>query len=568
MRQTALFWRTLREDPADADLPSHKLLLRAGLAQRFASGIYALTPLGLMAERRIEELVREELGRAGAQEVRLPFVQPLEIWQRSGRVDQDLPELVRLRDRRGEELALALTAEEAMTELVRRQGVQAAQLPLLLTQTGPKFRDELRPRGGLLRLREFSMQDAYSFDLDQDGLDVTFARVAAAYRRIFRRLELDVREVAATSGMMGGSGAIEFQLPLAGGEDEIVSCAACGYLANREAAQRRPRAGESQGEREPRLVETPGATSIAALAAALGCRARDTLKGVFYDHSGTTVMALVTGDRQVEEAKLEAALGGALRPLGADEAAARGLVVGYAGPVGLELPGPLLIVLDEEARGAEALVCGANREGWHLAGVRPGRDFTWQVAADIAKVEAGDACPHCGSALAVERSLELGHIFRLGTRYAERLGLVLQGSDNVPRPLWMGSYGIGVTRLLAAVIEAHHDEHGIVWPEAAAPYAAHLLTLGEEAEALEIAEELERGGGGRILWDDRSVTAGVKFQDADLLGLPWRLTVGRRSLAQGGVEVRRRGNKETRIVPRAELPGLLGSLLAGDARPD
>ncbi len=566
MRQTALFWRTLREDPADADLPSHRLLLRAGLAQRFASGIYALTPLGLMAERRIEGLVREELGRAGAQEVRLPFVQPLEIWQRSGRVDQDLPELVRLRDRRGEELALALTAEEAMTELVRRQGVQASQLPLLLTQTGPKFRDELRPRGGLLRLREFSMQDAYSFDLDRDGLDESFARVAAAYRRIFRRLEIDVREVAATSGMMGGSGAIEFQLPLPSGEDEIVACAACGYLANREAARRRPRATAGQVEQELRFVETPGATSIDALAAALDCTARDTLKAVFYDRAGTTVMALVTGDRQVEEAKLEAALGGPLRPLGAEEAAARGLVVGYAGPVALTLPGPLVLVLDEEARGAETLVCGANREGWHLAGVRPGRDFTWQVVADIAKVAAGDACPHCGAALAVERSLELGHIFRLGTRYPERLGLVVQGSDNVARPLWMGSYGIGITRLLAAVIEAHHDERGIVWPGAAAPYTAHLLTLGEEAEALEIADELENISGGQILWDDRSVTAGVKFQDADLLGLPWRLTVGRRSLAQGGVEVRRRSDGETRIVPRAELGNLLSSLLAGDAR--
>ncbi len=551
----------MRTDPADAEAASHRLLLRAGLAQRFAAGVYALTPLGLMAERRIEEVVRLELGQAGAQEVRLPFVQPLELWLRSGRAKSDLPELVRFKDRRGDDFALALTAEEAMTELLRRQGVQRSQLPLLLTQTGPKFRDELRPRGGLLRLREFSMQDAYSFDLDAQGMEQSFARVAAAYRRIFARLELDVREVTASSGMMGGSGTVEFQLPLAAGEDEIVSCHGCGYLANREAARRRLRVGMGRDGLPMRAVETPAATTISSLAAALGVAAHDTLKAVFYDEADTTVMALVLGDRQVDEGKLGALLGGELRPLAAEEAAARGLQVGYAGPVGLELAGPLRIVADEEVTRACGLVCGANRAGWHLAWARPGRDFSWHREGDIARVDPGDACPQCGGALSVARSLELGHIFRLGTRYAEPLGLACAGPDNVQRPLWMGSYGIGVSRLLAAVIEVHHDEQGIVWPEAAAPFAAHLLALGEDAEVAAVAHEIEELGGDRILLDDRTETAGVKFQDADLLGLPWRITVSRRSLAAGGVELRRRSDGETRIVPRAEIEGVLSGLL-------
>lgn len=563
MRQSVLFWRTMRTDPADVELASHRLMLRAGLVQRFASGVYALTPLGLMAERRVEAVVRDVMRSAGAQEVRLPFVQPLELWQRSGR--EDLPELVRLRDRRGEELVLALAAEEAMTELVRRQGVVSSQLPLLLTQTGLKFRDELRPRGGLLRLREFSLQDAYSFDADEEGLERSFERVGAAYRRIFRRLHLDVREAVAASGMMGGAGAVEFQLPLAAGEDGIASCARCGYLANLEAAGRGPRAAAGRAEDGPRLVETPGATTIAALAKMLGCRASDTLKAVFYDRAGTTVMALVLGDRQVEGAKLEAALGGHVQDLGAAEAAARGLVPGYAGPAGVAAKGPCIVVADLEVTQAKGLVCGANRSDCHLAGVVPGRDFTWQVAADIARVEHGDDCPRCGGPLAIEQALELGHMFRLGTRYAERMGLASQGADNVLRPLWMGSYGIGISRLLAAVVEVHHDDQGIVWPDAVAPFAAHLVALGEEPEVLELAQEIERGREDRILYDDRRQTAGVKFQDADLLGLPWRLTASRRSLAQGGVELRRRAGGETRIVPRAEIAAVLDEIIASGA---
>ncbi len=565
VRQSVLFWQTQRTDPADAELASHRLLVRAGLIQRFTSGIYGLTPLGLMAQQRIEDLVREELTQAGAQEVRLPFVQPFDLWRRSGRGAEDLPELMRLRDRRGEELALALTAEEAMTELVRRQGVHASQLPLLLTQTGLKFRDELRPRGGLMRLREFLMQDAYSFDLDEQGMTESFARMRLAYRRVFERLDLDVREVAAASGMMGGAGALEFQMPLAAGEDEIIACRACGYVANREAARRSPRGGMGKGVASLSPVETPGATQIATLATALGCREADILKAVFYDKAGTTVLALVLGDRQVGEEKLQAVVGGSLRPLAAEEAHGRGLVVGYAGPVALEVTGTLIIVADMEVEQASGLVCGANREGWHLAGVTPGRDFSWQMAADIAQVAEGDACPECGMPLGVERTLELGHIFRLGTRYSERLGLHCQGSDNVLRPLWMGSYGIGISRLLAAVIERHHDDRGIVWPAEAAPYAVHLLVLGEDSDVTTLAQEVAGAWQDRLLWDDRAVTAGVKFHDADLLGLPWRLTVSRRSLAQGGVELRRRLDGQTRMVRREEVPQMLRDLLTGDA---
>lgn len=560
MRQSRLFWRTLRADPADAEAASHRLLVRAGLAQRFASGIYGLTPLGLVAERRIEAVVREELGRIGAQEVRLPFVQPLELWRRSGRGGEDLPELARFKDRRGEEFALALTAEEAMTELVRLQGVTAAGLPLLLTQIGTKFRDELRPRGGLLRLREFSMQDAYSFDVDEAGLALSFGRVAGAYRRIFHRLALDVREVTAASGMMGGSGAVEFQLPTAAGEDEIVTCA-CGFSANREAAARRPRPQLGRPSTGLELVQTPGATTIAELCRQIACRPEDTLKAVFYDGLGATVVALVAGDRQVDEEKLGALLGVALRPLTATQASERGLVAGYAGPVGLQPTGETVLVADLEVGLAQGLVCGANEPGRHIVGAVPGVHFTWQREADITLVAEGDACPQCGGALHLQRSLELGHIFRLGTRYAEALGLGAAGRDNVVRPLWMGSYGIGISRLLAAVVEAHHDDAGIVWPEAAAPFAIHVVQLGGEAE--DLVAQIERGREAAILVDDRRETAGVKFQDADLLGLPWRLTVGRRALAEGGVELRRRSDGATALVPLGELAGRLETLLAG-----
>ncbi len=562
MRMSRLLLRTRKDAPADAELPSHRLLVRAGYVQRVGSGIYSLTPLGLRALRRVEHVVRSEFERIGAQEVLLPLVQPADNWQRTGRYDAIDESLLRFRDRTGHPHVLAMTHEEAATSLVAEAVDSYRQLPVLLYQIQLKFRDEPRPRGGLVRLREFVMQDAYSFHATEQDLFRCYAEVAGAYRRIFERLEVPVREVASGSGIMGGHRSHEFTMPSAHGEDRLLTCA-CGYAANAEVA---PVAAQPHRatERAPLgEVETPGAKTIADLCTQLGIAPHQAMKSVFCAAGDETILGLVRGDREVCLPKLDAALGTAVRPLSVEESRVRGLVVGYAGPVGLRLPGRFRIVLDAGLRGGEGLVAGANREGAHLVGVSVERDVTADVVADIALAAQGDPCPSCGADLAEERGIEVGNIFELGTLYSAALGAHATAADGRSAPIQMASYGIGITRLLAAIVEAHHDAQGVAWPQAAAPYPLHLVAAGESEEVRAAADDLyARIGADCTLYDDRPVSAGVKFQDADLLGMPWRATIGARSLAHGAVEVRRRSDGTTESLPLKEAADALRTRLA------
>ncbi len=552
MRLSRLLGRTRKEAPADAELESHRLLARAGYIVRSGSGIYTLTPLGLRVLRRVEAVVREELDAIGAQEVLLPLVQPAEAWQRTGRYETIDDSLLRFSDRTGHPHVLAMTHEEAATSLVAEFVDSYRQLPLLVYQIQLKFRDEARPRGGLIRLREFVMKDAYSFHDSQEDLGRCYAEVAAAYRRIFKRLDLPVLEVLSGSGMMGGRLSHEYMLASPRGEDRLLTCT-CGYASNSESAAHPARAGQAGPRAALCRIETPHAHTIAALCAQLGCPPETTLKSVFFAAQDATVLALVRGDREVCPEKLQRLLGAPVRALSAEESRARGLVVGYAGPVGLVLLGPLQIVLDHDLAGAEGLVAGANDEGWHLLGVSAARDVHADLVGDIALAREGDPCPACGAPLALSRGIELGNIFQLGTRYSAPLGAIATGADGRAAPLVMGSYGIGITRLLAALVEQHHDDQGILWPRAAAPYPLHLVAAGETEDVLKASEDLYASLGPQaVLYDDRPISAGMKFKDADLLGMPLRVTIGARSLRAGGAEIRPRRGGEPEIVPLAE----------------
>jgi prolyl-tRNA synthetase len=563
VRMSDLLVKTRKEAPADAELVSHKLLVRAGYVQRFGAGIYALTPLGLRTLRRIEAVVREEMEAIGGQELLLPLVQPADAWQRSGRYDAIDDSLLRFTDRTGHRHVLAMTHEETATALVADIVTSYRQLPLLVFQIQLKFRDELRPRGGLIRLREFLMKDAYSFHASKEDVDNCYAEVAAAYRRIFQRLALPVLEVEADTGIMGGAQSREFTLPCSQGEDRLLVCG-CGYAANSEVAPVLSQESASGPREDVRIVETPGAHTIADLCAQLDISADRTMKAVFCAADEETVIALVRGDREVCLAKLQTATGASVRPLSPEESRARGLVVGFAGPVGLQLPGPLRIVLDAGLLGAEGMVAGANQVDCHLAGVSVERDIAADVVADIALARVGDSCPMCGSPLAEERGIEVGNIFKLGTFYSRSLGALATGADGHAAPMEMASYGIGITRLLAAIVEAHHDDRGIAWPHSAAPYAIHLIAAGDGREVTDAAEQLYHDVGEEAtLYDDRAVSAGVKFQDADLLGMPLRVTVGSKSLSQGAVEIRTRAGGEAKLIELSVAGGLLRRLAAG-----
>ncbi|MDA8345490.1 MAG: proline--tRNA ligase [Thermaerobacter sp.] len=558
MRMSELLLRTRKEAPADAELQSHRLLVRAGYVQRVGAGIYSLTPLGLRALRRMEAVVREEMESIGAQEVLLPLVQPAEAWQRTGRYRSIDDALVRFPDRTGHPHVLAMTHEESATALVADIVDSYRQLPLLLFQIQLKFRDEPRPRGGLIRLREFVMKDGYSFHDSEDDLDRCYEAVAAAYRKIFTRLALPVLRVSSDSGIMGGRSSHEYMLRSPLGEDRLLTCT-CGYAANSDAAELQQQARSTAPQGELHRVATPGAHTIAALCEQLGCRPEQTIKSVFFEAGEKTLVALVRGNREVCLPKLAKSLGEDVRPLSPEESRARGLIVGYTGPVGLQVQGPLRIVLDHDLEGAEGLVAGANAEDAHLVGVSIARDVLGvDIVADIALAREGDPCPVCGRPLAEERGIELGNIFKLGTRYSAALGALATGPDGRAAPIVMGSYGIGITRLLAAVVEEHHDAQGIVWPLAAAPYPFHLITAGEGEDVRAAAEDLYlQLGGSAVLFDDRSVSPGVKFKDADLLGMPLRVTIGARSLASGGVELRRRKGGEAEVLPISDAASAL-----------
>ncbi len=545
------FVRTLREDPADAEVPSHRLLVRAGYVRRVAAGGYAWLPLGLRVLRNVERVVREEMDRIGAREVLFPALLPREPYEASGRWADYGPELFRVVDRRGAEHLLAPTHEELFTLLARAELVSYRDLPLALYQVQTKFRDEPRPRSGLLRTREFLMKDSYSFDLDEDGLRRSYAAHREAYRRVFTRLGIEHRIVAAVSGAMGGSESEEFLAPTPSGEDTFVHCGLCGYAANTEAVPSVPGPVPAVVPGPLQVLDTPDTPTIETLAAHLGVPASATLKNLLVLAGDEVVAVGVPGDREVDLRRLEAALAPApVRVLEAADFAARPqLVRGYVGPQGMA-GRAFRYLADPRVAPGTAWVTGANEPDRHARNVLVGRDFEVERYVDVVVVRAGDPCPRCGGPLATERGVEVGHVFQLGRKYADAFGLDVPGPDGAPVRLTMGSYGIGVSRAVAVVAEQHHDERGLIWPREVSPYDVHVVPIGrgeQLAHALDLGDRLDVTGL-RVLVDDRpDASAGVKLTDAELLGVPTVVVVGRRA-GEGVVEVRDRRSGEAAEV--------------------
>jgi prolyl-tRNA synthetase len=549
-----LFGRTLRETPADAEMISHQYLLRAGMIRALGAGIYTYMPLGWRVLHKIEEILRAEMDAIGGQELLMPVVNPAEVWQASGRWDAVDETLLRFRDRTGHDMVLAMTHEEVVADLIRREIDSYRQLPVVVYHIQTKFRDERRARGGLIRVREFIMKDAYSVHADVADLEAFYPTMIAAYRNVFARCDVEPIAVEADSGAMGGSASHEFVLPNKGGEDTIVLCDTCAYAANTERAAFSKPERKAMPLRPVAEVATPGCTTIEDVAQFVGVPTSQTLKAVFFATEGKhseLVFAVIRGDLEVNEVKLSNAVGGlALRPAEEDEIQAVGATPGYASPIGVR---GARVIADDSVRMGDNYVAGANREGYHLTGVNYGRDFVAEVVTDIALARDGDRCPHCRGTLRVQRGIELGHCFQLGTRYTAAANIAYQDMNGVERPMVMGSYGIGAGRLMAAIVEEHHDEHGILWPTSVAPYTVHLVSLvrGDElvAHADAFYEALKRAGI-EVLYDDRpGLSAGVRFNDADLIGCPLRLTYSRRSLKSGGVEAKPRASSKRQVIP-------------------
>ncbi|HEY4158624.1 MAG TPA: proline--tRNA ligase [Polyangiaceae bacterium] len=576
MRSSRALIPTLKEAPADATSVSHVLLLRGGFVRRVGAGIYSFLPLGVRVLKKIEAVVRDELSKAGAQEVLLPALLPAEYFKETGRWELYGDTLLRLKDRKGGEYHLGPTHEEIITDLVRREVKSYRDLPKNLFQIQTKFRDEPRPRGGLLRCREFSMKDAYSFDVDEASAKASYEVMRAAYCRIFDRLGFDYRVVSADSGAIGGSGSAEFQVLVQSGEDLIAACTNCAYAANLEVAKTHalPRIGPDPASvPAPDRVHTPGHGAISDVAAFLKRTPDNFLKSLVYVAGKELVMAVVRGDHDVNEVKLARALGVSDVRLasGAEVEKATGAALGFAGPVGFKHR----IVIDRDAASLTDAVTGANVTDTHLLHVQPGRDFSAE-AAEIRNVVDGDLCPDCQSPLKIYRGIEAGHIFLLGTHYTSKMKATYLDEKGEHRTIVMGCYGIGISRLVAAVIEQHHDQNGIRWPLAIAPYQLHLVQLGAEPEVVAEVARLEReleARGIDVLIDDREERPGVKFKDADLIGIPLRVTVGAKALKAGAVELKPRSEadpKKAELVPLANavetIVARLQALLEGSSK--
>ena len=578
MRYSTHFGSTLREAPAGAQAASHALLTRAGFIRQLGQGLYSYLPLAHRSITKIEDILREEMNRIGGQEMTMPVVHPAEIWKRSGRYDAVGPEMARFRDRKASDLVLAMTHEEVVGDLCRTEIRSWRQLPQLVYHIQTKFRDDARPRAGLIRVREFTMKDSYTLDRDAEGLERQYRAHYEAYFRIFGRCGVPTVAVGSDVGMMGGSRAHEFMYLTPVGEDTLVLCDCCGYAANRQVAEFARPPAEAEEPLPMERVETPGASTIAALTKSLGIPESRTAKAVFFTAGldggkrEELVVAVVRGDLEVNETKVANLVGAAwLRPAEDEAIRAAGAVPGYGSPVGMTAG---IAVCDESVVSSPNLVGGANEAGFHLRQVNAGRDYRPQHTGDIAAAGDGDACARCGEPLRTSRGVEVGNIFQLGTRYGDAAGARYIAEDGEQRPIWMGSYGIGSGRLLACVAEEHHDERGLVWPMSVAPFEVHLIALGGKSaadddavrEADRIYERL-RADGLEVLYDDRGDRAGVKFSDADLIGIPLRVVVSRRALERGGAEVRVRGEDGDEIVPAERLSEALGEhrsrLLAG-----
>ncbi len=569
MRLSELFFTSLRDDPSEAEMPSHRLLLRAGYLRQLGAGIYSLLPLGFRVTQRVEQVIREEMDRIGCQEIEMPVVHPADLWRESGRYQKIGPELVRFKDRGDRDMVLAMTHEEVIADLLRDVVRSYRQLPVMLYHFQTKFRDEPRSRGGLIRVREFVMKDAYSCDRDEAGLDRSYQLQYGAYQRIFERLGLDAIVVGADVGIMGGSGAHEFMVLNDFGEDTLVLCDGCGYAENQQIAVVGKPSPAAEDPLPMEEIATPGTTTIATLARFLEVGEERTAKAAFFvAGDGRFIVAIVRGDYDVNETKLVNAIKaiGGLRSATVEEIKARGMEPGYGSPIGAQ---DSLVVVDELVERSPNLVAGANREGFHLRNVNVGRDFTPDIVAEITNAREGDPCPTCGLAVRLSKGIEVGNIFKLGTDFTIPFGATYLGEDGVAHPIVMGSYGIGLGRNVACIVEAHHDEKGIVWPTSVAPYQAHLVAIGADRDprVKEVAERLheaaftaaaeKRAPELEILYDDRDESPGVKFTDAELLGMPRILTVSPRSLAAGGVEVTDRASGARATVPIEEVEASL-----------
>jgi prolyl-tRNA synthetase len=574
MRRSQLFLPTLKDAPGEAEVISHRLMLRAGLIRRVAAGIYSYLPLGHRVIQKVSQIVREEMNRAGGQEVLLPAMQPSELWQESGRWSLMGKEMLRLRDRHERDFCLGPTHEEVITDLVRREIRSYRQLPLNLYQIQTKFRDEIRPRFGLMRGREFIMKDAYSFDRDDAGAEASYRRMYDAYCAIFSRCGLRFTPVEAESGAIGGSYSQEFMVLAEAGEDAIAVCDACQYAANVERAEIAAPviAPTAPAPKALERVATPGQTTVEEVATYLGVAPQALLKALIYQADKRVVAVLVRGDRQVNEAKLAKALGADALRL-ADRATVErvtGGPEGFSGPVGLS---GVTILADHEVRGMVNVVVGANAADAHFVNVEPGRDFGVDRYLDVRMVSADDPCARCGKPFRLVRGIEVGHVFKLGTKYSESMGATYLDSDGQERPLVMGCYGIGVGRTAAAAIEQHHDADGIIWPLPIAPLHVVVLPVNvSDSRSWQVAQTLHdtlEASGVEVLLDDRDERPGVKFKDADLIGLPLRVTIGR-TLAEGQVELTaRRTRRATTLRVEDVVPRLREIIAAGeDASPE
>ena len=555
MRMSRMLMPTLKEVPSDAEITSHQLMLRAGMIRKMASGIYNQLPMGIRVFRKVEDIIREEMNAKGAQEISCALLVPAELWQESGRWDVMGPEMFRLKDRNGRDYCLGPTHEETFTHIVRNEITSYKQLPLNLYQIETKFRDERRPRFGVMRTRNFTMKDAYSFDADQEGLDKSYDDMFDAYTRIFARCELDNSPVQADSGAMGGSASAEFMVKSEVGEDEIVFCSGCDYAANIEKATSVNHEASTEEMKEMGEIETPNVHTIEELQDFFKMDAGQFAKTLIYYADGKTVAVVVRGDRDVNETKVANAIGGAVEfELASEDTikAVTGAEVGFAGPIGIKTD---YLFIDQEVVDQRNVIVGANKTGYHIQNANFGRDFEGQVG-DFRNVQEGDKCPKCGQPLEIMRGVEVGHIFKLGTKYSESMGATFLDQNGKSQPMIMGCYGIGVERTVAAVIEQHHDENGIIWPLAIAPYHVVVVPVNvKKEEHLENAEKIYKeleAAGVEVLLDDRNERAGFKFKDSDLLGIPMRITVGK-DIVDGKVEFKLRKEADKEIISVDEV---------------
>lgn len=545
MKMSRLYAPTLKEDPAEAELASHRLLLRAGMIRKQAAGLYSYLPLAWRSLRKIEAIVRDEMDAAGAQEMLMPILTDAELWRESGRWSAYGPELMRVTDRHDREFALGPTHEETVTDLITNELRSYKQLPVNLYQIQDKFRDEMRPRFGLMRGREFIMKDGYSFNATQESLQETYDAMKEAYANICERCGLRALPVVADSGQIGGDTSVEFMALADAGEAALVYCDACGFAADEEAATTQVPVTEGPGDGALEKVHTPGLGTIEAVAAFFGFPENGTRKSLaLVAEDGTPVVCIVPGDHELNDCKAEH-LFGAYHLMTDEELEGFGLHKGFIGPV--NLPAGIRLVVDETLRGSTRWACGANEVDYHYTGACPGRDFEVDEWADLVTVKAGDPCPHCGRPLAGARGIEVSQVFQLGTKYSEAMGATFADENGVERPFLMGCYGVGVSRTLAAVVEQHNDEQGIVWPVSVAPYEVSVIALDKKGEAFDAAAHLAdelAAAGVDVVFDDRAERPGVKFADNDLMGFPFQLIVGKRGLANGTVELKVRATGE------------------------